>query len=274
MGLQTIFNVSPQGFFIPYRYAGSVDGSTSYPAIRSVFDAARPEMAETIAGLSGFRDDLMRIGEEPPPEPRWRQDWFPRLDAAIGYVMVRTLKPARLIEVGSGHSTRFYRRAARDGGLAVDITAIDPAPRADLSALEDITLIRKTVQQADPSVFDTLQAGDILAIDSSHILMPGSDVDYLLNRVLPALTAGIHVHIHDMLLPDPYPSHWAWRGYNEQNAVAGMVTSGAFSVKWSSHYGIVTNILDGPGGEVIRALPLPDGAVETSLWLTKRSDAI
>lgn len=274
MGLQTVFNVSPQGFFIPYRYAGPVRGDAPYPALRRLFDAARPKMQTVLAGLDDIRDDLAAIGDTPPPEPRWGQDWFPRLDAAIGYAMVRNVKPARLIEVGSGHSTRFYRRAARDGGLATAITAIDPAPRADLSELSDITLIRKTVQDADPAVFDSLAAGDILAIDSSHILMPGTDVDELLNRVLPRLPSGIHVHIHDMFLPDAYPPHWAWRGYNEQNAVAALLAGGGYSLDWASHYAVETGLLDGPGGAVVKALPLPDGAVETSLWLTKTAAAL
>lgn len=274
MGLQTVFDVKPQGFFIPYRYADTVRVDAPYPVLRTLFDAARPKMAETLAALAGIREDLLAIGTDPPPQPRWQQDWFPRLDAAIGYTMIRLLKPARLIEIGSGHSTRFYRRAAHDAGLNMSITAIDPAPRADLSALNDITLVRQTVQQANPSVFDALEAGDVLAIDSSHILMPGSDVDYLLNQILPRLPAGIHLHIHDMFLPDPYPPHWQWRGYNEQNAVAALVTGGGYSVDWASHYAVKTGLLDEPGGDVIVALPLPDGAVETSLWLTKKAAAI
>lgn len=274
MGLQTVFDVKPQGFFIPYRYADTVRGDAPYPALGAVFDAARSKMAARLAAVADCRDDLLAIGAEPPPQPRWQQDWFPRLDAAIGYTMIRSLKPARLIEIGSGHSTRFYRRAVRDAGLDTQITAIDPAPRADLSALTDITLFRQIVQDADLSRFDALNAGDVLAIDSSHILMPGSDVDYLLNQVLPRLPAGIHLHIHDMFLPEPYPPHWAWRGYNEQNAVANLLTSGGYSVDWASHYAVETGLLDGPGGEAIRALPLPDGAVETSLWLTKTAAAI
>ena len=49
--------------------------------------------------------------------------------------------------------------------------------------------------------------------------MPGSDVDLLLNEVLPQLRPGVLIHLHDIFLPDPYPAGWAWRGYNEQVAV-------------------------------------------------------
>ena len=71
-----------------------------------------------------------------------------------------------------------------------------------------------------------LAPGDVLSIDSSHILMPGTDVDILLNRVLPALPAGVLVHIHDVFLPDDYPPAWSWRGYNEQLGVAALVQGG------------------------------------------------
>ena len=64
-------------------------------------------------------------------------------------------------------------------------------------------------------------------IDSSHTLVPGSDVDLLLNRVLPALSAGAVVHVHDIFLPDNYPDDWAWRGYNEQLGVAPLLFGGA-----------------------------------------------
>lgn len=76
----------------------------------------------------------------------------------------------------------------------------------------------------------------MLAIDSSHVLMPGTDVDVLLNRALPALPAGILVHVHDVFLPDGYPPAWAWRGYNEQLAIATLIQGGGFRLVWSSRY--------------------------------------
>ena len=54
-------------------------------------------------------------------------------------------------------------------------------------------------------MFEELGAGDILFIDSSHIAMPGTDVDRLFLDVLPRLPSGVLVHVHDILLPDAYP---------------------------------------------------------------------
>jgi predicted O-methyltransferase YrrM len=179
--------------------------------------------------------------------------------------LVRRHQPARIVEVGSGHSTRFLAQAIADGGFPCAFTAIDPAPRAAIDSLP-IDVQRRTVQRVDTDVFAALVAGDVLFIDSSHIMMPGTDVDVLFNRVLPGLPAGVLVHIHDVFLPDDYPSTWQWRGYNEQLAVAALLQGGRFSPMWSSRY-VATRMQDAVAASVLARLPLPPGAVESSLWL-------
>ena len=62
------------------------------------------------------------------------------------------------------------------------------------------------------------------------------DVDRLLNQILPLLAPGIIVHVHDIFLPDPYPEAWAWRGYNEQSAIAAMLQGEAYELLFASHY--------------------------------------
>src|SRR6185503_11336394 len=146
-------------------------------------------------------------GSHRPPAPRWDQDWFPRLDAAAAYALVRKEPPQRIVEVGSGHSTRFLARAVADGGLATRITAIDPEPRASLAGL-DVEWLRIPVERVKP--FPRLEAGDILFIDSSHQLKPGNDVEFLLSTVIPRLPPGVRVHFHDIFLPDGYPTEWTW----------------------------------------------------------------
>jgi hypothetical protein len=214
--------------------------------------------------IENFAAELEAIGGEPPPAPRWNQDWFPRLDAAAAYAMVRTLKPRRIVEVGSGHSTRFLARAVADGALATRITAIDPKPRASIEHL-DVEWIRKPVQRM--AAFPALAEGDILFIDSSHQLKPGSDVDFLLNAVLPMLPGGVRVHFHDIFLPDDYPSEWSWRRYNEQAAVATLIARNVFTVDFASH-AVVSRTPEEIRG-VLARLPLVAGAIESSLWLTK-----
>ena len=206
---------------------------------------------------------LDAIGAEPPPAPRWNQDWFPRLDAAAAYAMVRSTRPKRIVEVGSGHSTRFLARAVTDGGLDTEIIAIDPKPRATLAGLA-IDWIATPVQRV--AAFPALAAGDILFIDSSHQLKPGSDVEFLLNAVLPLLPAGVRLHFHDIFLPDDYPAHWGWRRYNEQAAVAALIERNILTVDFASH-ATVTRQPESLTG-VLARLPLVPGALESSLWLT------
>jgi hypothetical protein len=123
------------------------------------------------------------------------------------------------------------------------------------------------VQQAGLVPFRALAAGDILSIDSGHVLMPGSDVDFLLNAVLPMLPAGVLVHFHDIFLPDPYPRTWSWRGYNEQSAVALLVAQAGWQVEFASHYAL-TRLADAVTQSAVAGLPLLPSAFESSLWLT------
>ena len=268
--LSTVLGLKRRGFFIPYRYADQLPRhgkQRAYEALEPLFRAAEPAFLDVLARMGFHAAALAAIGEEPPPAPRWRQDWFPRLDGAAAYVLVRDFSPKRIVEVGSGHSTRFMARAIRDGGLRTEITAIDPAPRAAIEAT-GAALIRRTVQDAGVAPFNALESGDILFIDSSHILMPGTDVDILFNRVLPTLPAGVLMHIHDAFLPDGYPSDWRWRGYNEQLGVAALLQGAGFRLLWASHY-TATRMADAVQASVAARIELPAGARESSLWLTK-----
>jgi hypothetical protein len=268
LGLTTVLGGRPRGFFVPYRHAEAA-AEPSYGVIASLFRAREAEFARVLDGIDGFERDLRAIqADGRAPAARWNQDWFPRLDAAAAYTMMRTRRPNLVIEVGSGHSTRFLLRAIEDGGLSTRIVAIDPAPRAPFVSAR-IEHVASPLEQADVAVFGRLRTGDILFIDSSHVLMPGTDVDILLNRVLPLLPAGVIVHVHDIFLPDPYPESWRWRGYNEQSAIAALIHGGGYAPLFASHYAATAMGARLARG-AIASLPLPEGAHETSLWLEKR----
>ena len=271
LGLPTVLGLARRGFFIPCRYAGDFGFAGRRPPYFNAEAAlieAQGRFATWLDRIDGFAAALESIGDKPPPAPRWRQDWFPRTDAAAAYTMVRTIAPSRIVEIGCGHSTRFFACAVRDAGLDATITAIDPAPRADLAGLSGVRLLRSTLQPLGMEPFADLAAGDILAVDSSHILMPGSDVDMLINGVLPSLPPGVFLHVHDIFLPDDYPADWAWRSYNEQLGIAPLFTGGPWQVEFASHY-VATRMQERVGQTVLGRLPLPAGARESSLWLKK-----
>lgn len=158
--------------------------------------------------------------------PRFDQQWFAGIDAALAYALVRLRRPSRIVEVGSGHSTRFLRQAIADSGFDTHLHSIDPGPRRDINAICD-EITRRPVQFVSLEVFTSLGSGDILFIDASHIAMPGTDVDFLLTRALPLLQSGVRVHVHDIFLPFGYPKVWAARGYNEQLMIAAMLAGGS-----------------------------------------------
>ena len=267
MGVRTVTGTAREGFFIPYRYAGDIAEQTEvYEALVPVFQQGRGAFEAVLAEIEALADDLRAIDGTGDEHARWDQYWYPRLDAASAYAMVRSKKPAQIVEIGSGHSTRFMYRAVRDGGLDCAFTAIDPAPRANIAALE-IDIHRKTLQKIDLSVFSKLNAGDFLCVDSSHILMPGSDVDIVLNRIMPALASGVFVAFHDIFLPFGYPADWAWRNYNEQNGV-GVLLQGGYELVFASHY-VVKQMQSHWTGGVVDELGLLKGAHECGVWLRK-----
>ncbi len=138
---------------------------------------------------------------------------FPVIDALTTWLMVREFRPARYIEVGSGLSTYYaWLAAAANGreGSSCEMTCIDPFPTGRLRDLEDpvVEAVVSKVEATDPGVFAELDAGDVLFIDSTHVLKLGGDVAFLFLEVLPRLRPGVVVHIHDIHFPynTPYPA--------------------------------------------------------------------
>ena len=263
LGLPTILSLTPRGWFIPHRYAPMLPPPGAQPPYESI-----EALFERHAGDFERVLDLVEAQGEALQGMRGllEQAWFPSLDAAVAYGLMRERKPQHLIEVGSGHSTRVLAKAL--GGLA-EILAIDPAPRADIAGLPGVEVVTSTVQSAPIELFDRLGRGDVLFIDSSHILMPGSDVDLLFNRILPRLPAGVIVHIHDIFLPFDYPPVWGWRAYNEQLGALPLLTTGAYVPLFSSVWA-QQRFAARLAQSVVAQLPLPKEALSTSLWLQKR----
>ena len=134
-GIATALGFSQRGVFIPYRYAATLDQAAwhgPYPTIADLFHRQEAEFRATLGLIDRYTDALLALGHEAPPAPRFKQDWFPKLDAAVAYALVRAKRPQRIVEIGSSHSTRFLARSVCDGGFDCAITAIDPQPRAAL----------------------------------------------------------------------------------------------------------------------------------------------
>ena len=245
----------------------------AYPALAPRFAAAVPACRDLLATAPALAPDLDRIrrggsglvGERPA---RFEQEWFPRLDAVAAYLTVRRAKPRRIVEIGSGHSSRFLAQAIVDGGLGTAMICVDPQPRAPLAGLP-VHHEARVFGPVDIEDAATLEPGDILFVDSSHVASPGSDVEAVLLHVLPRLPAGVLVHFHDIFLPEAYPEGWHRRRYNEQVAVGALLQGGAYAIDFASRYVATrTTLLD---GSLVAALPLSPHTFESSLWLRKMS---
>jgi predicted O-methyltransferase YrrM len=193
--------------------------------IRAMLEANRSHFAERLKRFGELFDQLATIplrGAKDGTTPCWDNGWLPALDALALYGLLAELEPARYVEVGSGNSTRFARRAITDHALRTHVTSIDPAPRAQVDALCD-KVIRGRLEDCDPAVFAGLDAGDVVFLDGSHRVFTGSDVTVFFFEILPLLRPGVLVHIHDIMLPRDYPPSWRYRYYSEQYLLAAFL---------------------------------------------------
>jgi hypothetical protein len=181
-----------------------------------------------LAAIQTFLPALQKIPLEPTgDEPGWVNGMLPALDGMLMYAMVRTLKPKTYLEVGSGNSTKFVRRAIRDGDLSTKLISIDPYPRADIDRLCD-EVIRTPFENVPETLYQSLvQHNDMVFIDNSHRSFANSDVTVFFTETLPALPSGVYYGIHDICLPMDYSSELAGRFYNEQYLLASYLLGGA-----------------------------------------------
>ena len=144
-------------------------------------------------------------------------------DGILLYCMLRHLKPRRIIEVGSGFSSALILDTSElFFNSALELTVIDPDPQRLLSLIEErdrdrFRLVSLRLQDVDLGEFATLEANDILFVDSTHVSKLDSDVNRLFFAILPVLASGVHVHFHDVIYPFEYPQDWfeLGRAWNE-----------------------------------------------------------
>lgn len=153
----------------------------------------------------------------------YRNGYFEGLDAAMYYALIRDLKPRRVIEIGSGFSTRVAARAIecnRADGSPAELVCVEPFPQPRLTEAKlPITLVRERVERLGLELFDGLQANDVLFIDSSHVATFGGDVCREFLEILPRLHRGVWIHVHDIFFPHDYPADWLIelrQAWNEQ----------------------------------------------------------
>ncbi len=177
---------------------------------------------------------------------KYGNGFFETVDAEIAYCLVRRYKPLRIVEVGGGYSSRVMAAALdvnfKLDGVRGDLVTIDPYPdRFPQNVFSDrVHLISQTVQNVDLDVFLTLQSGDVLFLDSSHVVGIGSDVvrEYL--EIIPRMAPGVLIHAHDIFIPGDYPREAVLHNlafWSEQYLLQALLMfNPRFEVLWGSSY--------------------------------------
>jgi predicted O-methyltransferase YrrM len=174
---------------------------------------------ETFADIARLARTL-KVAEQPTDELRYFSNnvGYGIGDALTLHGMLRLTMPTRVIEIGSGYSSAMTLDTVEhflDGQTA--LTFIEPHPELLESLLrpsdrKHVTIIPTPLQDVPMETFAALEGGDILFIDSTHVVKTGSDVAWLYNEIVPRLNAGVIVHIHDIFYPFEYPRDWVLEG--------------------------------------------------------------
>ena len=131
------------------------------------------------------------------------------VEADFLFAFIALKQPKRIVQIGAGVSTAVVLLAAKEAGYSPAITCVDPFPSKYLRRIAQgnlIKLVTEPAQEVDIDLLFDLSRGDLLFVDSSHAVRPGSEVNRIILEVLPRLGAGCFVHFHDIYFPYDYQS--------------------------------------------------------------------
>ena len=152
-------------------------------------------------------------------------------DAEFLFNFVRHTKPKKIIEVGCGSSTKIIQHAVNLNGKEQSFKAshmcVEPYEQQWLANFPNIKLERERIEFLDLRLFEQLEEGDFLFIDSSHMVRPQGDVLYEYLTIIPSLKPGVYVHVHDIFTPHDYLENWVKENvlfWNEQYVLEALLT--------------------------------------------------
>jgi hypothetical protein len=259
-------------FYIqPYRYdlaaptADEIDVTRltqaralpNFPRDYAVFD-------DLLQRLAPYEAELRNCPQDAAPDAEFwfRNGAYEETDARTLYTMLRHLKPKRMIEVGCGMSSRVTTLAARKNateGRPMSVTFVEPFPLPHLLEFPLAgPLVPKLIQDAPMELFTDLERGDVLFIDTSHVLKTQNDLCHIFHQILPALKPGVFIHFHDIFSPYDYPAKWLLDmafHFNEQYVLEALLcNSNAFEIVlpvhalWETHHPALMAFCPADGG--------------------------
>lgn len=175
----------------------------------------------------------------------FENEYYSYSDGILLYSMIRYFKPKRIIEIGSGFSSAVMLDTNElffDNEIS--LTFIEPYPQRLFSLItkydkSKIEVINKKVQSISLDIFKSLKSGDILFVDSSHVVKTDSDVNFILFNILPILKSGVLIHFHDIFYPFEYPKEWVFEGRNWNESYflkAFLMYNSNFEIRLFSNY--------------------------------------
>jgi len=257
------YMVYPEVFYNPFPLAGEVDVvrlklKRELPGV----EFNLPKSQALLAELSCYAAEVKQLLAARPEKlvDKWNIT-YPCNDSAVLYSMLRRLKPKRYIEVGCGYSSRVSTPALlrnAEEGHRCQALYIEPCPPAQLAEVKLAgEFIKEKVERVPLERFKELEAGDVLFIDTSHVIKTQNDVEYELLHILPSLKAGVFVHIHDIFTPYDYPADWLVGshpnrgGNNEQYALECLLSGGKvwevvlpLYLLWKEHGSLYRELVD------------------------------
>lgn len=219
--------------------------------------------------------DEMPFSSEKQTKSRYyfENGFYSYTDGIVLYSMIRHFRPKRIIEIGSGFSSAvmldtndfFFNKQ-------IELTFIEPYPERLLSLInnsdiKNTTIIKSDVQKIALNNFAKLKAGDILFVDSTHVVKTGSDVNYILFEILPSLQSGVLIHFHDVFYPFEYPKEWVFTGrnWNEDYFLKSfLMYNNNFEIKLFSEY------LHRLHPHAFKNMPLTYKNFGANLWIEKK----
>jgi hypothetical protein len=239
-------NITPASFYsnIPlvsdieesFEYKQEASGSAPYEGA-GLFDRERiRDFVESIAAFAAEFDPPLEGDAADPDGFFWKNPAFSFLDAMSYYCILRMIKPARVLEVGSGHSTLVADQALRKNGSG-ELIVIEPYPKAFLHTLPTVSrLIERPVQTIpEQELVELVDSCQIWFIDSTHTVKTGSDCLYLYLKVMPRITSPVLCHSHDVYLPYAMPAVLALDKH----------------VYWTEQYLLLAYLLDNPKVKIV-----------------------
>lgn len=269
--------VPPGHFYSPHP-----DMREVYTRAEQLFDLATPvgidfREPEQLALLDELTEIVSDIPFPPNPSDQFRYYFdnpaYSWSDATVLHGMLRHIQPRRIVEVGSGYSSAMTLDTIdRWLDSSPRLTCVEPYPELLQSLLypgddDFIDIVDQPLQDIPLERFTTLQAGDLLFIDSTHVVKAASDVNYLVFEILPRLNDGVWVHVHDIFFPFEYPMEWLTEGRAWQEIYllrAFLMFNDRFQIRWFQQF------MWNRHRELLkRKIPLMENNSGGNIWLQK-----